>query len=266
MMINQARKDYIKDLAEFIVDDYSDGTETNLYKILEDENISLFHDHYENYFDGMLVYSNNHFYIQLNLDKGNLPGTPRERFSLAHELGHLFIEEHYRGLINGDFNAHPSKFELKRDNKLEIEADQFAAYLLMPSQRFKEVSKNKPFSFDLIKELANAFKTSKLSTIIRFTDTDAGTYPLMVSFFQNQKLKWFVRSNDFPYKAFKTKIGKPPPPTSVLGEYYDDSEAKYTGIERIYADDWFYTDSTQKLNEQCFYSNYGYDISMIWPD
>ncbi len=38
----------------------------------------------------------------------------------------------------------------------------------------------------------------------------------------------------------------------------------FTDVQEVYVDDWFWRDSSQKLNEQCFYSNY--DISVLWAD
>jgi hypothetical protein len=147
---------------------------------------------------------------------------------------------------------------------MEMEANYFAASLLMPYNQFKKACYRKKLSFELINELAETFQTSSLATILRFVV--AGTYPIMVSFFENKKLKWFDRSEDFPYKVFKSKVGHPPPQTSVLGEFYLDSGKKFTTVERISADDWFATNSRQSLNEQCFYSDYGYEISIVWPD
>ena len=57
-----------------------------------------------------------------------------------------------------------------------------------------------------------------------------------------------------------------PPQTSVLGEFYLDSEKKFTTVERICVDDWFVTSAQQTLDEQCFHSDYGFEISIVWPD
>jgi len=62
------------------------------------------------------------------------------------------------------------------------------------------------------------------------------------------------------------KINHPPPPTSAMGEYYSKKDAKFADVQTVYTDDWFWVDYTKKLNEQYFYSDYGYDISILWSD
>lgn len=264
----EVRMKKIRSLAYFISESYPDDFQTNLTEILKDESLMIFYDHYDEYFDGLLFFDNNSFFIHLNIDKGNFPDSKRSRFSIAHELGHYFISEHHENIVNGNLRYHPSKFEINRKNLIEEEADYFAACLLMPSKKFKTACYKKPFSLELIEKLSNDFNVSRLSTLLRFADQDAGTFPIMISFFRNGLLSGYKQSNDFPYKnvPFKSKIGQPPPPTSVLGEYYLKSDAKYTSVQQLYADDWFWINSSKPIFEQCFYSNYGYDISIIWPE
>jgi len=266
--IQDYRNKKISELANFIVSDYFKNNHTNLKKILIEENISIIYDHYENYFDGLLVFEPEKFYIHLNNDKGNHESSKRSRFSIAHELGHYFIPEHHQSIIDGTFKCHPSKFRTHQSNLIEQEADYFAACLLMPSKKFKEACYRKPFSLKLIEELSKKFNVSRLSTLLRFIDVDAGTYPLMISFYRNRLLSGFKQSRDFPYRdiPFKSKKNHPPPPTSAIGEYYSKKDAKFTDIQTVYSDDWFWVDYSKKLNEQCFYSDYGYDISILWPD
>jgi hypothetical protein len=55
----------------------------------------------------------------------------------------------------------------------------------------------------------------------------------------------------------------------VAGEYFTKKDAKYSTVERVYVEDWFYTrnNSDRLLNEQCmFVDKYGYVISLIWFD
>lgn len=266
--IKEYRDKKISELANFIASDFFENNQTDLHKILTDERITLYYDHYENYFDGLLVHEPYRFYIHLNIDKGNKKDSKRSRFSIAHELGHYFIPEHHQSIINGTFQCHPSNFRTYQSNLIEQEADYFAACLLMPSVKFKEACYRKKFSLNLIDEISNKFNVSRLSALQRFIDVDAGTYPIMISFYRNGLLSGFKQSKDFPYRniPFKSKIGQPPPPISAIGEYYRKNDAKYTDVQTIYTDDWFWVDYSKKLSEQCFYSDYGYDISILWPE
>src|SRR5689334_23997225 len=56
--------------------------------------------HYGNCFDGLLEYEAGEFHVYCNVDRGNIPGGARARFTLAHELGHYFIDEHRIALID----------------------------------------------------------------------------------------------------------------------------------------------------------------------
>ncbi|MDZ7777159.1 MAG: ImmA/IrrE family metallo-endopeptidase [Bacteroidales bacterium] len=169
--------------------------------------------------------------------------------------------------MDGSFKIHGSSFKATQNNIIEIEADSFAATLLMPSEEFKSFCFKKSFSFKLIESLSKHFKVSFTSALIRFVDDDAGTYPLMISFFRDGLLSGYTQSKDFRYKniPFKSKIGHPPPPTSVIGNYYKEKLSKPIGVMEISTDDWFYV-QPEEMYEQCFYSDYGYDVSVIWLD
>jgi Zn-dependent peptidase ImmA (M78 family) len=264
----KARLERIKIIANFIALNYLNGNQTDLIKITVTEEIPVLYDHYENCFDGLLSFENNNFYIHLNIDLGNNPNSRRSRFSLSHELGHYFIPEHHESIINGNFRCPPSIFKINHDDLIEEEADCFAAHLLMPSDIFKKLCFRKKFSLDLVNYLAELFNVSMLSTLLRFADKDAGTSPIMISFFRNHLLSGYKQSEDFPLNKvpFKTKIGNPPPPTSVIGEYYLKTQSKFKDVQEVSIGDWFCLNSTKRLYEQCFYSDYGFDISVLWFD
>ena len=98
----------IKRLAEYIALQFEEKI-TPLEKIVEDENLDVFYDNYEsNTFDGMTIFDKGDFYIHINLDNGNRADKERGRFTLAHELGHYFIDAHRIGLKNGLLEPHPS--------------------------------------------------------------------------------------------------------------------------------------------------------------
>ena len=99
-----------------------------------------------------------------------------------------------------------------------------------------------------------------------------GTHEIFAVISKDNVAKWFVKSNDFPNWTFKFKVGNTIPQTTVAGEYFTKENSKYTGIESVSADDWFYTPSNdnradRQMYEQCYYSDsYGYVISLMWFD
>jgi Zn-dependent peptidase ImmA (M78 family) len=92
----------------------------------------------------------------------------RQRFTIAHELGHL---ELHREMITSKVHVDKDFPVLMRDpksatgtEKLEIEANQFAAELLMPEALIKQALESKPFDIDddsPIEELAKKFRVSR---------------------------------------------------------------------------------------------------------
>jgi Zn-dependent peptidase ImmA (M78 family) len=92
----------------------------------------------------------------------------RQRFTIAHELGHL---ELHREMITSEVHVDKAFPVLMRDpksatgtEKIEIEANQFAAELLMPEALIKQALESEPFDIDddgPIEELAKKFRVSK---------------------------------------------------------------------------------------------------------
>ena len=278
-MIQTGRKTQISKLAEYIANEFSDKNLTLLDEIAKFEGVPIHFDNYEDAFDGMLLYDtdNKEFHIHINIDNGNKQNSKRGRFTLAHELGHFFLNEHRLGLKYGLLEPHASFHNINHKSSIELEADYFASCLLMPKDKFKNFSAeyrkltgNKKFSLDTILGLSNSFQTSVLSTLIRFGEV--GTHEIFAVISKNNVAKWFVKSNDFPNWTFKFKIGNNIPQTTVAGEYFTNENSKYNGIESVSADDWFYipsndSRSNRQMYEQCYYSDsYGYVISLIWFD
>jgi hypothetical protein len=122
-------------------------------------------------FDGQLEYhrSKNRFLLFFNTKYDRQPNGehhPRTRFSIAHELGHYFIDRHRAYLLRTG-KSHPSKGEFLSDRTIETEADAFAAGLLMPSKLLRPLVNDGEMSFADIERWASEFKTSITSTARR---------------------------------------------------------------------------------------------------
>src|SRR5690606_30486456 len=158
-MIQAGRKAQISKLAEYIAYEFSDKNLTLLDKIAKFESVPIHYDNYEDAFDGMLLYDtdNRDFHIHINIDNGNKQNSKRGRFTLAHELGHFFLDEHRLGLKYGLLEPHASFHNINHKTLIELEADYFASCLLMPKNKFKNFSAeykrttgNRRFSIDTI--------------------------------------------------------------------------------------------------------------------
>ncbi|WP_339812653.1 ImmA/IrrE family metallo-endopeptidase [uncultured Imperialibacter sp.] len=278
-MILPHRKIQISKLAEDIAYQFSNRNLTLLNEIAKFEDVPIHYDNYENAFDGMLLYDTDtqDFHIHINNDNGNRQDSKRGRFTLAHELGHFFLDEHRLGLKYGLLEPHASFHNINQKTLIEEEADYFASCLLMPTNKFKNHSSEyrkrtgrNGFSFDTVQTLSESFQTSVLSTLIRFGEV--GTHEIFAIISKDNIVKWYVKSTDFPNWKWKFQIGGLVPPTTVAGEYYNLENKKVTTTESLKADDWFNPPpddyrADREMYEQCFYAdNYGYVVSLLWFD
>lgn len=92
----------------------------------------------------------------------------RRRFSIAHELGHLFLHMGY--LIDEELWESNSNevFFRKEKGEMEYQANEFAAAFLMPREDFSEVMKeNYKEGYYNMKAVAEAFQVSISAAINR---------------------------------------------------------------------------------------------------
>ena len=262
---NKTKKEILK-YTDVLTQSFSSTDKTDILAICQDEGISIITDNYNNYFDGMLVWDGTSFHIHINSHKGNRKDNNRGRFTIAHELGHYFIEGHREGIKNGSIPMHASNNSLVHSDKIEFEADYFAANLLMPKEVLRNFTGRRKFSLEVIKEFSERFGVSLTAAALRFVEV--GTHEVMIVFSKNNQVKWSFRSDDFPKLANKFRRNGPLPKTSVAGESFLKSGAQYTGVESMDLEDWFEYrgwEPGRQLFEQCFYSDqYDYIISLVW--
>lgn len=253
----------IKNFAEEIALEYPES-ETNLERIVSEEGLLIFYDKYGlDTFDGMTMYDEGKFFIHINTDKGNKPKTARGRFTLAHELGHYYIDSHRIGLKEGLLEPHPSNLNHAHFSRIEREADYFASNLLMPEPRFKEAIYRKEFSPELLNLVREKFNVSRTACAFRFADI--GNHPIMIVYSENNTVIWKHSSIDFKYKflLYEKKV----PENSVMGEYFNGKHNETYKTEKVWAIDVFNhvknSDLNLNVNEYCIaYKNK--TLSIFW--
>lgn len=113
---------------------------------------------------GVLVCSGSAFGILFSRRIGN---EAFQRFSVAHELGHYHLPGHPEALfIDGDVHRSHAGFE--SGTSYEVEADHFAAGLLMPRDLFKVALSRGGDGLDAIQAAATTCGTSLTATAIRY--------------------------------------------------------------------------------------------------
>lgn len=118
-------------------------------------------------FDGLIEHRRGRFHIFCNLNGDLHRNHPRVRFTLGHELGHYFIDEHRIALASG-LPPHPSFIDNPNDNPAEDEANAFAAGLLMPATAFRIELAQAAANLQGILDLSSSFTVSVQSAALRY--------------------------------------------------------------------------------------------------
>ncbi|WP_418119110.1 ImmA/IrrE family metallo-endopeptidase [Variovorax sp. 350MFTsu5.1] len=181
----------------------------------------------------------------------------RERFSVAHELGHWHL---HRGRSFKCRVDDPSA-NLSSERALEKEADSFAAHLLMPGPLFNPViaSFGKP-TFQQLTRVAGDFETSVMATTLRLANIN--TLPVIVACYDRQGRRWAMPARDIPKRWFlKEKLDEDSFTYDLL---YQGKECR--GLGKQPADVWFENDDAGKfeVQEQCIGSAEGTALVMLY--
>lgn len=124
---------------------------------------------------GMLLRHGNNFGI---IYATHIPSPGFQRFSITHELGHFFLGGHLDQLLKD--GVHVSRAGFVTADPYELEADHFAAGLLMPETPFKKAIDQYDPGRDAIEAVADLCLTSRTATAIRYAElTDAAVAVIM---------------------------------------------------------------------------------------
>ncbi len=192
--ISSAREQEISELAEHIANEYFPDDAIDPVAILDAKGISHSFGFYGDYFDGMLECESGDFHVYGNLVRLERSDSPRARFTLGHELGHYFIDEHRNALLAGGLR-HPSRCNYESRLLIEREADQFASHLLLPESRLLRDGTREPKGLAGIRSIASKNGMSMTATAIRYVRADI--FPCTV-------IKW--DTNGFGWKWFSHSV------------------------------------------------------------
>lgn len=103
-----------------------------------------------------------------------------QRFSVAHELGHYFLDGHVGHLLLKD-GIHSSHAGFVSTDPYELEADHFAAGLLMPATLFRRALGRWPSGLSAIESMAELCDTSLTATAIRYAELSEDAVAVIMS-------------------------------------------------------------------------------------
>lgn len=214
----------IIELAEAVANDFWSGDSLDPERVFRENGIGFAYGNYGDSFDGMLEFENGQFFVFINRDRDNHPGSARARFTAGHEIGHYFIDEHRR-LIRDGAGQHPSISGLFDASEFdeEHEADVFSANLLMPPSRFSRRLVDRVSPLTQIQQLAPLFNTSLTSTAIQFIALSS-IPAAIITWNSEGDFRWMKLSDEFRQDDRRkywaaTKYAKPEgiPPDSATG-------------------------------------------------
>jgi hypothetical protein len=158
------------------------------------------------------------------------PASPpeRQRFTVAHELGHFILHRTTQSAFNCDKESIYAGTEgLKQ---IEREADDFASNLLMPGDLLRNQIAGKHIDFHLLGVLAKEFGVSLEAMCIRFVKYTEQRAVLI--YWDNGFLKYQWRSKTAAKTGVKLRKHSDPQEPSVATLAADDSIAQeWDGIE-----------------------------------
>ncbi|MCL2722484.1 MAG: XRE family transcriptional regulator [Treponema sp.] len=175
-----------------------------------------------------------------------------ENFSIAHELGHYFLDGHSEFLFNST-NIHQSNANFFSSDQHEREADIFAASLLMPEDMFKENLWKFEKGLDGIIDIAKLCNTSLTATAIRYAELTDDFIIIIIS--SNSKIDFCclsqkamrIKNKEIPKKGWSipkntaTEIMFKEP----LRIQKSDRDSKQSDLS-----DWIDCDRSRDVNEE----------------
>ncbi len=184
----------------------------------------------------------------------------RKRFTIAHEIGH-FIIPHHRDLGNICEDRKIESFD-SHLNQAEIEANEFAAELLLPSALLRKRFNLSEFSLPQISAVAADFGTSLTATTRSFlTLTDL---PCAMVWSVTNSSRWFVRSDSF---RFFLPLAELPANGSFAARIFGGESAP-AELAPVRADAWLDRQDAEHVTTLLEHSislpNYSAVLTLLW--
>ncbi|MGH9688470.1 MAG: ImmA/IrrE family metallo-endopeptidase [Candidatus Acidiferrales bacterium] len=134
-------------------------------KIAERKGLDVRYAPFEGELSGALVRKPDEAFIGVN----SLHSITRQRFTIAHELAHFILHEGISTHVDESFKVNWRNGESsKAVNPEEMEANRFAAELLMPTRLIvRDLEELRQFDRNAIDQLARRYKVSSQSMKIR---------------------------------------------------------------------------------------------------
>ena len=199
-------------------------------------------------------------FIIFHPDPATYPYPNRLRFSIAHELGHYHIDEHRKALVRGE--THSSEPGFRSKNAKEMQADEFAAALLIPADTIEPIIGKRGFmTLEEILTLGETCKTSPYATTIRYVRM--ASEPCFVTLARRGEIRSSFSSDEARIRRFGKISIKTLPTTSPGHALAQDSGSGEVTDRKHNASPWFGREDDTTLWESCVHIGEGYTLSLV---
>jgi hypothetical protein len=192
-----------------------------------------------------------------------------ERFSVAHELGHYFLPDHPDEILKAGGQHFSRAGFTEGSSSIELEADHFAAGLLMPGGLVRSHLDQHRVGLEGICRLAEVARVSLTAAAIRAAE--CVFFPLCIIVSSGAEVRY-----SFPSDAFK-RLGKriflkkgdplPASATAALNARPEDVLAGRRATGECDLMDWFDADSHVRLDEEVIgLGRYGFTLTVLSSD
>jgi hypothetical protein len=215
---------------------------------------------------GMLIRSGDQFAIAYAT---HITSEGFQRFSIAHELGHYFLEGHPEAVFRQG-EVHESRAGFCSPDQFELEADHFAAGLLMPRHLFDAAAGRYSDGMEAVKGLAADCKTSLTASAIRYGGMADAAIAVVVS--HGATVDYCFASGSMRrVRGYRhLKKGAVLPRASLTRDFNQDREN--VSLAKEASDDtelnlWFHVDDEVAATEEVIgLGNYGRTLTVITAD
>ena len=165
-----------------------------------------------------------------------------QRFSIAHVIGHYVLDGHVDHIFPSGDGLHSSQAGFISGDPYELEADHFAAGLLMPDPHFSRELLRHGEGLEAVEAMARKCRTSLAATAIRYAETASVPVAVVISAGSTVDYCFMSKSlQDFDRLEWLRK-GQPLP-AGVETDLFNRDPENILRARRSYADtdlrDWF---------------------------
>ncbi|WP_409292764.1 ImmA/IrrE family metallo-endopeptidase [Peribacillus sp. SCS-37] len=169
----------------------------------------------------------------------------RVNFSIAHEIAHAVLPHHANRSFFCFLDDVTESNKFKMDKHLEIEANKFAAYILLPDKQFKEEVNKLNFTMKNVYMLSKKYSASMVLVAKKWAEVSNLEIAMVLS--TDGLVDWWIKSDSFPYSWIEPVIDKQ---SSVFLSFNSKGKSKR---KKVMFDQWFKSDFPRyRLHEESY--------------